>query len=503
MSGSTVIIGGGLGGLFCGAILAKNGRKVTVIEKNSIIGGGLQCFRRGDKLFETGMHVLGGLEEGGSLRRICDYLGITDTLSLHHIRRDLTDEIFVNSTGERIAIGSGKEGFIRSLSAIFPEHEAELRAYVDELYRITTEVPLFYLKESPLGITAHSDNFATSADRLIATFVTDPRLQSILAYLNPLYGGVKGHSPAYVHALISVLYINGTSRFIDGSQQLADSLQNVITRAGGEVIAGNPVTKIMAEKRHIEYVETADGRRLSADSYISSIHPTAMLRLMPEGTFLRGFVKRLNSIPNTHSAFSMYVDLKPDRLPYIDHTCYYLDDYRWMWRQNEYDPSDWPKGFMYMTPPDADQGPHASRLLVHTVMDYDQVRRWENTRVGHRGPEYEAWKQQQKERILDKLEIVIPGFRDMVANIYASSPLTVRDYYNTKEGAIFGYRKDCDDMIFSQLPVYTKVDNLLLTGQNINLHGICGVPLTAITTCEAILGQNFLIKKLNSENKES
>jgi hypothetical protein len=53
-------------------------------------------------------------------------------------------------------------------------------------------------------------------------------------------------------------------------------------------------------------------------------------------------------------------------------------------------------------------------------------------------------------------------------------------------------------MTLSQLPVVTKVKNLLLTGQNNNLHGFCGVPLTAINTCEAILGQNYVINKINA-----
>ena len=55
-----IIIGGGLGGLTTGALLAKEGRKVTVLEKNNIVGGGLQNFTRKGILFDTGMHMLGG-----------------------------------------------------------------------------------------------------------------------------------------------------------------------------------------------------------------------------------------------------------------------------------------------------------------------------------------------------------------------------------------------------------------------------------------------------------
>ena len=50
-----LIIGGGLGGLFCGAILAKEGLKVTVLEKNTAIGGGLQSFTRFGEVFDTGI----------------------------------------------------------------------------------------------------------------------------------------------------------------------------------------------------------------------------------------------------------------------------------------------------------------------------------------------------------------------------------------------------------------------------------------------------------------
>ena len=71
MSERVLIIGGGLGGLFSGAILSKEGMEVTVLEKNVSIGGGLQSFTRFGEVFDTGMHVLGGLQEGGNVRRLC------------------------------------------------------------------------------------------------------------------------------------------------------------------------------------------------------------------------------------------------------------------------------------------------------------------------------------------------------------------------------------------------------------------------------------------------
>lgn len=494
---SAIIIGGGIGGLFTGAFLAKNGIRVIVLEKNAIIGGGLQSFPRNGKIYETGMHIMGGFQEGGNLYKICRYLGIYDRLRLHHLNDGCIDEIRYVKTDETYRIPSGRENFIKRMSEYFPAEEEGIRRYVDAIYRITEELPLYYLEREPENIPAYSEEFLMPADSLISKYVKDERLRELLAYLNPLYSGKKGSSPAYQHALLNVLYISGASRFVGGSQQLADALSRVIEDNGGEVHSNSEVTKIgVKDKQCIEWVETNAGKRMTADWYISAIHPLQLAGLVPPDTFRKSFRQRLNELPSTYSAFSLYIDLHPGKFPYIDHTCYYYEDYGNMWNQDEYDSIKWPQAFMYMTPPDEDQGEYAGRLLVHCIMNFGEVRRWEDTKTGHRGEEYESWKKDRQEKVLGKLESLYPGIKGMIANVYASSPLSIRDFYNTKEGSLFGYRKDCNDMMISNITINTKIKNLLMTGQNINLHGMCGVPLTAIMTADAILGANTIINQI-------
>ena len=84
-----------------------------------------------------------------------------------------------------------------------------------------------------------------------------------------------------------------------------------------------------------------------------------------------------------------------------------------------------------------------------------------------------------------------------IKSVYSSTPLTVRDYYNQKEGAIYGIKTDCNNMAASHISIRTKLKNLLLTGQNINLHGILGVPLTAINTCAELVGMDYLLNRIN------
>lgn len=496
MNETILIIGGGLGGLFTGALLTKEGYNVTVLEKNHTIGGGLQTFRHHGLVFETGMHILGGFHQGGSINRICSYLGIMDKLSIRDMDDDCMDSITYLADGKTYRIAKGKENFIAAMANYFPAERENIRAYVDTLYRIADEVDIFYLRRGSVDIFRHSSDFMLPADEIIARYISDPKLRDVLAYMNPMYGGIAGHTPAYIHALINVLYIEGACRFNGGSQQLADALTDVIKGNGGRVIADKKVEKINVVDRMITKVTTLDGDVFTADHYISAIHPCALLKTMDDGALPKAYRNRINEIPNSYSAFTVYITFKKDTFPYLNRTCYYQDDYGLVWRHGEYDENTWPRGFMFITPSEVAQGRFATKMIINSIMDFNVVRRWENTTVGHRGAEYMAWKQRHIEKVLDRMQRLYPSFRDCIEDVFASSPLTIRDYYNEKDGSLYGFRKDCQDIALSQVPIYTKIKNLLLTGQNINLHGICGVPLTAINTVEALIGENKLIDKL-------
>ena len=497
---TVIIIGGGLGGLFTGALLTKEGFRVTVLEKNAIAGGGLQTFKRDGVSFDTGMHLLGGLRRGGSIDKICHYLGIDSRLELRPCDADCMDSIVYLGEGT-YRVPEGREAFTSYFVQKFPDEAEGVRRYVEALYQLADEVDFFYLRTGKDDLFAHSEQFLWSATDFIAYYIKDERLRDVLAYMNPMYGGVAGHTPAYIHALINVLYISGQDRFVGGSQQLADALTDIIGEGGGTVVTNACVTALnVDEERWCTSVVTSKGDSYSADYYISAIHPQRLVSIAGERAFPKSYRQRVASIPNSYSAFSLYIKFRDESLPYINHTCYFQDGYGRVWQHGDYDVCDeaWPHGFMYMTPPEHNQGPWATKMIVNCLMPFSAVSEWEDTTVGRRGAAYEAWKQQHVDRILRRMEQVHPGFSNAVEKVWSSSPLTIRDYYGQPEGALYGVRKDCQNIMLSQLPIWTKVRNLLLTGQNVNLHGICGVPLTAVNTVEALVGQNTMVEKINN-----
>ncbi len=501
MEKSVVIIGGGLGGLCTACLLCKEGYRVTVLERHYAAGGGLHSFKRNGLSYDTGIHYISGFQPDGVLRKFYTYLGIFDRLKIKPLDQGAFDIICVKEDNRQYPIGMGKERFIEQWGHFFPAEKENIRRYVEDLYAIADK---FYLCNLRHPDTSMQDLFADEKITLpigeyIACYIKDERLRNLLAWNNALYAGNKETSPIYVHAIISRLFIEGASRFVGGSQQLADAMCDLIREHGGEVICGDGVKEIVAENREVKYVLTEKGRRYEAETYISSLHPANTLSMIDPSQLTQAYRNRMFTMPNTYSAFIVFIQMKKNSFPYLNSNIYCTDRYDQIWEVGNYQPEEWPTGMMVMTPPESEgEEKYAEKVIVNCLMNFEDVRVWENTRVGHRGEAYEQFKQRCQERVLEKLEVYFPGFRANMESCFSATPLTIRDYTGSKDGSLYGYAKNCQSMVQSHISPFTKVRNLLLTGQNINLHGILGVPLNAMITVAAMLGRiEPLIEKMN------
>lgn len=496
-----VIAGGGLGGLFTAALLARNGKTVTVLEKNAIAGGGLQSFCRHGVSYDTGMHVLGGMRPGGSVNRILSYLGVRDKIKVKDIPDACMDSVTSLDDGVTYIIPAGRQAFVDVLSGYFPGERDSIAAYVKAITEIADSFDLFNLRpySHVPALTASMPRQALlPVDEFINSFVSDSRLRGLLSYINGLYGGEPGRTPAYVHALIMSLYLDGASRFVDDTHQLVTRLQSVIVEAGGQLLCNKTVEGIQIDAdRRVSSMVCSDGTAYYASSFVWAAHPSLLLKIIPQGVFSKAFQRRISSIKPTCSAFSVFIEFHPDAFPYIDHTCYIHDDMSAdPWNLAEGDSDGFPRALMYMTPPVSGQGPFATKMLVNALMNFDRVQQWAGTQFGNRPDGYQRWKDKVADSLIAKIERVHPNLRPAIKRMYTASPLTVSHFYGAPCGSVYGFSKDASNIFESQLPIVTKSPNLFLTGQCINLHGFCGVPLTALTTAEAILYPLTILDRL-------
>ena len=492
------IIGAGLGGLVTGAILAKEGLQVTVVEKNPKVGGGLQSYQRFGVTFDTGMHVFGGMYPGGNIRRICDYLGITGDFEIQNLDATNQADIYVAEENRTYSVNMKKESFVDSFARYFPHQTDNLRQYLAAIDGIMQSLDLFYLR--PLGKSGNrtADDFITPADEFIAKHIDDRRLLSLLAVVNLLYAGEAGVTPAFLHSAISTIFLNGACRVVGGYSTFADALVNCIVAHGGKVVVGAPVTQIVTDGCRVKAVVTG-GEQMDSDLVVSAIPPKSMIDMLDNKRLVsNAYRKLISEKKDSLSAFIINIKVKPRSVRYSNRMGFFLRSYDSAWKA--YDGGSVEK-FMYMTPPASCQGEYAETLNIVLPMHWEVVERWENTTVGRRGEDYAAFKAALYEAVMDEMEKAAPGIRSAVDSVDTATPLTIRDYTGVGHGAMCGERKDSNS-ILQFMPVVTRVPNLYLTGQSVFMHGFCGVSLTAIQTCEAILGEGYVIDRINSQNSK-
>ena len=501
-----VIIGSGLGGLLCGAIMSKEGYTVTVLDMNKQIGGNLQTFVRDKHIFDSGIHYVGGLSKGQNLYKIFNYLGMMDKLKIKQMDESAFDKIVFYSDKKEYNYAQGFPLFIESLVADFPNERPAIEEYCKTIKAVCNDVPLYNLL--PSNAFEVSKYLQIDTKTYIESLTSDTRLQNVLAGSNLLYAGIPNKTPFYTHALVINSYVESSWKFEDGGSQMARILAKIITNAGGKVKTRTQITKIHVdeESKKAEYAEDSNGNKYYGDYFISNIHPTKTLELTDTKAIKPAFRNRIKNLDNSLSAFVLNITLKPNIFLHqnSNYYCFMEED---VWNTMNYTDETWPKAYALFYSQSSKTQKYSEGITIMTYMGYNEVQQWENTfntvaNPNSRGEDYEAFKKQKAEKMLAVVYEKFPELKDAIINYYASTPLTFRDYMGTDDGSIYGVDKDYRDPLRSFVSPHTKVDNLLLTGQNINLHGVLGVTVSSLITCSFITGLSHLLNKIEDAQKD-
>ena len=495
-----VIIGSGLGGLACGAILAREGKKVCILEKNKQIGGALQTFVRDRVIFDSGVHYVGGLDKGQNLYQLFRFLGIMDKLKLRKMDEDVVDALMFEGDPKVYKYGQGYDRFIKNLVDEFPEEEQAIQTYCDRIRDVCSKFPLYNLRSGDyfekVGV------LEIDTQTFIESITTNSRLRNVLAGTNLLYAGEPYKTPFYVHALVVNSYIESSWRFVDGGSQIARLLFKEIYSRGGEFKKHTKVVKLHEENGEIQYAETDKGDKFYGKLYISNVHPVKTLEMTDSDHIKKAFRNRLKGLENSISTFFVNVVLHKDTLKYRNHNYYYFakED---AWCNLDYTEDTWPQGFALFYTASSRSTEYADGVTVMAYMRYDEVKKWEHTfnTVSNeisRGEDYEEFKRIKSEKLFDLVEKKFPGFKAAIKSYYAATPLSMRDYIGSDDGSLYGIIKDYREPMRTFISPRTKISNLLLTGQNLNLHGVLGTTVSAVLTCSQILGTEYLIEKIRN-----
>ena len=492
------IIGSGLGGLVCGAILAMHGYRVSIYEKNKQIGGCLQTFSRDKAILDSGVHYIGGLEPGQSLYEVFRYLGIAAHLKLLKMDADGFDVINFAGEDKEYKLAQGYDNFIAQLLKDFPEEEVALHAYCDKLKEICSKFPLYNLRMG--NYTEKESVLSISVAGFLQSITTNERLQQVLAGNNLLYAGKAEKTPLYVHALVTNSYIESTYKCVDGGSQIGKLLHGVIKAHGGVIHRNAPVVAIVGEGDRIDHLRLENGSIIKSDHFISNVHPAQTLQMTESNLLRNAYKTRISTLENTPGAFIINVTLKPGVFPYLNYN-YYAHATGNAWAGVNYTPENWPLTWAMFVAASKHAMPYADNLTLMSYMHVDEVEAWKDTfnTTSHesgRSAEYQAFKEEKAKQLLAKVYGRFPQLEDAILHYYVATPLTYRDYIGTADGGMYGVEKDFNDTLKTFISARTKLANLYLTGQNLNLHGIMGVTMSAVMTCGEIIGLESLLEAI-------
>lgn len=491
-----IIIGSGIGGLMSAFVLSKHGYKVCVLEKNSKLGGTLQSYKRSGRMLGTGMHYVGSLDKGQMMHNIFKYFGLFDGIQYQRLNEDGFD-VF-NIGGKELKFPMGMNNYRKNLVQHFPAEEEAINRYVSEIINTVKEQDVYSLQDPSEGKNFESNFLAVNVWEYISSLTKNPDLRNAMAALNFVYAGRKEVTPMYNHALINYYFISSAYRIVGSTQIVADKLAKQIRNFGGTILNKHQVEEFIFDGRKLTGVKTIDGKIFFGDSFISNAHPTTTMRWIPEGKIKKPYRKRLTGLKNTLSAFSLHLILKPNTVKYRNYNYNFYKNNN-VWYASTYDEAKWPEHYFVHWPAITLNPEYVDNVTVLTHMKYEEVKKWIDLPIKNRGGEYEQFKKDKAEKLLELVAQKFPEFKENLETYYTATPLSFKNYLGTPTGSMYGTERNYKRPYDSYISHKTKIPNLFLTGQNLNLHGMLGVSLSSLITSGEFVGLKKLLKEVRED----
>lgn len=410
-----IVIGGGLGGLECGYILSRAGKRVLVLEKGTQPGGCLQSYRRHGLAFDTGFHYVGGLGEGQSLHAAFRMLGLLD-LPWQRLDAEGFDRVTI---GERtFAFAEGYAAFAERLAEDFPSERVALRSYADLLERSSRQ------QLASLGSRSGDEAFAsglmeTSAWQYLTETFHDPLLINVLS-------GTSLKMELRQESLPLFTFLHGNSSFIESSWKLkgdgsliVKALVEGIAAQGGEVVCNAGVQELLEHGGRLSRAVCSNGESYEGRVFISDIHPDMTCRLVrQDGLMRRSYRERIAGLENTFGMFTVSLRVRPRGLRYFNYNRYiYRKPDVWTF----YRESATVDGVLVSCRVPEDGSGYTQQVDLLTPMTWERCKAWNCTQVGRRDSGYRIMKERMADECISLAERFLPGLRNM-SGCYTSTP---------------------------------------------------------------------------------
>ncbi|MGC4934956.1 phytoene desaturase family protein [Gordonia sp. DT30] len=334
-----IVVGAGHNGLVCAAYLARAGRSVRVLERDTVPGGAVSTVERfpGYRVDRgSSAHLMIrhspvpdelGLSDAGLTYLDCDpwaFCPATDTAPAIVFRTDL------DATCASIELSCGRadaDAYRAFVATWTPRAQALMRSFYEPAtpgrfartfgglgHTATTA------RSGPLGarsgrLMSLTQELMASGDALLDRWFASEHLKAALAWFGAQSGPpMSAPATAPMIGFAALMHQIPPGRAVGGSGALTDALLRRLAADGGEVETDAPVTEITRCTDHWR-VRGAGGDSWCADTVISACHIMTTLDLLGAGGFDADLLARWRSEIAVGTGIGMAVRLGTRELP--------------------------------------------------------------------------------------------------------------------------------------------------------------------------------------------
>ena len=480
----TLVVGSGAGGLTLALLLARAGKKVTLIEKQPGIGGYLRRFIRNGMYFDTGYHFSGGFNN--VMKQMMQILGIDDLITNSLI----SNQIVLKSGDQRILLpaGCGHEGAEEVLCSSFPEEADALRKLSLTIREIWRKRQMSNLRDlTPLQMNV-SQYDAITVREFCSRLGLSPAVETAAGSFATCHGTPLGDAPMSFHAKVGYSLYESLARPHGGGDTMIRAFRREAEKWGITIRTGAELLRFAEpdSEGNCHEARFADGTSIPADKVFFTIHPLAVRDLLPEKSLNGVFLRRLSRLQETNSFFCAYY-LADDEVKLPEGLVSFFSE-------NDLDSilrgkSGYSTGYLLCREPDISG-------VVHNVITAFRTMpvRTPKTGLPHRerlqDSAYRAFKERIAAEISSDLLNVYPELKGHLHLIETGTPQTCLDY-DPPTGSAYGVRCICgQSRICGQLPV----NNFYIAGQSASVPGVMGTMITSFIVFRLAMGDEVYRK---------
>ncbi len=482
-----IVIGSGIGGLSCAALLAHYGFDVIVCESHSIPGGAAHSFERQGFKFDSGPSLHSGLSYRPStnpLAQVLDAIGEeVPCVTYDTWGCCLPEGKFDTSVGadqfcdvlQRLRGESAVAEWRKLQKVMAPLAEAAI-ALPPPAVRFDLGAIMTIGQFLP-SIAKHIFNFGKSNgafSQIMEEVVTDPFIRNWLDLLCFLLSGLpaNGTIAAEVAFMFAEWYKPGVvlDYPIGGSGAIVDALVRGLQRHGGKLMLNAHVQEVVVKGGRAVGVLLRNGEEIRAKkAVISNASVWDTLKLLPEDTVPKSWREERQATPECNSFMHLHLgidatDIKPDL------ACHHIV-------VNNWDKIDAPQNVVLVSIPsliDSTVAPPGKHVIHVYTPGNEPYQLWQG--MDRRSQEYEEQKQQRAEVMWQALEQIIPDVRSRCEVTLVGTPLTHERFLRRHRGS-YGPAIRAGEGLFPGLN--TPLPGLLCCGDS-TFPGI-GLPAVAVS----------------------